>query len=244
MKIRNIIFVFLGIILVASFIIILSFCGDPIINKTKSEEVLIQKYDEYANNPKNRLTKIDLNQPNDKLFEIGLDLLNNKYDIINAEKVFRHLESKDPNNPKYQYYKGRSSFFIGEFNYFPNQRDSYDVAYAEFVKLTATYPSNTDYLLMKSYAAGRIGLFIRQKDGLLKAFSKLMESSNLINTILAREPDHTDALLTKGEIEYENPLGSKSEALKIYNYVSDKYPNNLRAKVLISKYYFKTAHEK
>ncbi len=185
-------------------------------------------------------------------------LLNETYDIRGAEKVFSGLAKKYPNNPEYLYYAGRSTFFIGEYNLFPNIRDHYNIAYDYFKKALKIKPQNAKYLLMKAYALGRIGLFIRKKEGgFLSGVTELRASQKVINQIIARDDldsqpleeldkimnkgnTYVEALLTRGEVYMEAPEmlgGNKEMAIKIYKRVAEKRPNNMRAHLLLGKHY-------
>ncbi len=230
------------------------FCGSPDIDHKKSQKTL----DSLLNASKDKSKPIITDQSKEALFQEGLKLLNEKYDIRGAEKVFSGLAKKYPNNPEYLYYAGRSTFFIGEYNFFPNIRDHYNIAYNYFEKALKIKPQNAKYLLMKAYALGRIGLFIRQKEGgLLSGVTELRASQAVINKIIGRDDldsqpleeldkimnkgnTYVEALLTRGEVYKEAPEmlgGNKEMAIKIYKRVAEKRPNNMRAHLLLGKDY-------
>ncbi len=245
-------YLFLYILAFTSFH--MTFCGSPDIDHGKSQKTL----DNLLTTSKNSSIPAITDQSKESLFREGLKLLNEKHDILAAGKVFDGLAKKYPNNPKYLYYAGRSTFFIGEYNFFPNIRDHYNIAYDYFVRSLKLDPGNKDYLLMKAYALGRIGLFIRrEKGGLLSGVTELRASQKVINQIIGRDDldsqpievldkimdkgfTHVEALLTRGEVYKEAPGilgGNKEMAIKIYKRVVEKRPDNMRAHLLLGKHY-------
>ncbi len=209
---------------------------------TKIDEKLSKlTLDKYIKKLDYKLADINFNQSEKELYKYGLKLLNYDFDILSAERVFRYLTDKYPNNNDYLYYAGRSIFFIGEYNYIPNIRDPYDIAYSYFTKLVNKEPNNLEYLLMQSYAAGRIGIFIRKKEGgLFSGVNKLQESKDIVDNIIEKNRSYIDAILTRGEVLYESPSilgGDKDEALEVYKGVLKIEPNNIRAHLLVGKWY-------
>ncbi len=241
-------------ILVCILSIIIIRCHSADINVVRSRNVL----DTHLKKSNYKLRKIDYSQSEKELFYKGLILLNIDYDILTAEKIFRYLAAKHPNNSEYLYCAGRAAFFVGEYNFFPNIRDPYDIAFVYFKKALKLKPKNEYYMLMKSYTLGRIGLFIRrEKGGLLSGSKELFASMALIDDILEVEDIWTldedlmnkilsngyvyeEALLTRGEVLKGMPGilgGSETLAVKIYNHVVKNRPDNMRGHLLLGKYH-------
>jgi len=230
-------------------------CSSTEVKNISSTQTFIDKELAKSNY---QLAKIDFNQSEANLYQQGLHLLNDKYDILSAEKVFRHLVEKYPANMNYQYYEGRAAFFIGEYNFFPNTSEPFHMAYKYFDGLLQKSPNNPQYKLMKSYAAGRIGMYIRKDEGgLFSGLDKLQESQDLLDEIIGqadianlrddvltqaakKKGVYVEALLTRGEIYNGTPGllgGSEASALKIYKRVAKVQPDNMRVWVLLGNYY-------
>ncbi len=236
-------------------------CHSADINFTRSQNVL----DSHLKKSNYKLKKIDYDLSEKELFHKGLILLNIDYDILTAKRIFRYLAVKYPNNSEYLYCAGRAAFFVGEYNFFPNIRDPYDIAFYYFERALKLTPKSKYYMLMKSYTLGRIGLFIRrEKGGLLSGSEELYSSMELIDEILGVEDIWTldenlmDAILSKGYV-YEEALltrgevlkgmpgilgGSEDLAVQIYKHIAKKRPNNMRAHLLLGKYYHSKGKQK
>ncbi len=236
-------------------------CHSADINVARSQSVL----DSHLKKSNYKLGEIDYSLSEKELFYKGLILLNIDYDILTAERIFRYLATKYPTNSEYLYCAGRAAFFVGEYNYFPNIRDSYDIAFDNFEKALKLDPKTKYYMLMKSYTLGRIGLFIRrEKGGLLSGSKELYASmalideilevediwsldANYMDVILARGNVEEEALLTRGEVLKGMPGilgGSEDMAIRIYKYVAKKRPDNMRAHLLLGKYYHSKGKQK
>ena len=102
----------------------------------------------------------------------------------------------------------------------------------------------------KSYSAAKVGGFIRHKeDGKFSGLSYLRESVSINDDILDLYKNDEDALLTEGEYQIETdsvPVfgGKKSKGLQIYFQVYNKNPNNMRANLLLGKYYYNNGDAK
>lgn len=181
----------------------------------------------------------------DKLFQKALILMDIKHDVINAHKIFNYLHLTTKKD-KYNFYVAKCLFFFGEMYYEGYKRSYYQKAFNIFDKLFDKYSKNVEYLRWKSFSAAKIGAFIRHKNkGTFSGVSYLKKSVSLNDDILDDfNKNDEEALLTEGEYQVESssvPLfgGSKSKALKIYKKVLRINPNNLRAHVLLGKFYYK-----
>ncbi len=243
------------------FIIISLFALPFLISHCGSNENFVTPnvLDKHLKNSKYKykIAKIDYSLPEKELYQLGYQLLNEKFDPLSAERIFRYLSAKYPNNDLYSYYESRSSFFIGDFNYFPGIRDPYDLSLEYIYRALKIKPDDLQYILARSYAIGRVGLFVRKLKGGLSGINDLQESRQLIDNIIGN-PEigsesmdkidaiinkgfyYTEALLTRGEIYKDSPGffgGDKQIAYKIFKRVAEKDPNNMRAQILMANHY-------
>ncbi len=206
---------------------------DPM-QSSRQLDFLLQRYN-Y------KLAAIDFEQPEKDLYNLALSLLNEQRDFLSAEKVFRHLLIKKPNSMKYKFHLGRSLFLIGEYNYFQSDILPYRIAFTHFTDLVKKHPWSTDFLLMRSYCAGRMAMSLRKQYGLsTEVVSRFSDVIDNIEAILKLNPDHADASLTRGEIFYFSPPifgGSKSRGSGLYKKINKKYPQNMRAYLLLGSFY-------
>ncbi len=212
-------------------------CDSPQVNTTNESLKLDKLFKEHNY----KLAAIDFKLTDDQLVKLGLELLNKKNDYLSAEKLFRYLLQKNPDNPEYLYYVGQSTFFIGEYNYYPNTMVPYELAYSYFSTLVAKFPKNTDYLIMKSFAIAKIGLFIKTRDGAYADIAKaLIESDNIVKEILQIDPKHAHALISKGLAYNVLPGilgGDKTKGFELYQKIEKLYPNNMRLHNVLGRFY-------
>ncbi len=199
------------------------------------------KIDELQSQYNHKMKKLNLNQPENKLYQLGLRLLNKDFDFLSAEKIFRHLLAINSDIPDYKYYAGRSVLYMAEYNYFPNTEIPYRIAYSYFDELVDDYPTNTNFLLMKSFASFRLAHVLKIKFGLnSEAIAGFSKTKDIIEEILKIDPKHPAALLTRAEIYYNSPTwlgGSKDMGFTIYKKIRKRDPDNMRACVLLARYY-------
>ncbi len=219
----------------------ISYCSDYKVPQTKNPLQDSIKLDELQAKHKHKIMKIDFKQSEKELYKLGLRLLNEKYDFISAEKVFRHLLLNKPNNRDYKYYTAHSLFLIGEYNYYPNTLIPYKIAFSYLKELAKKYPYNTNYILIQSFAAGRLGAFLKDTKGLSsETIASFDEVKTLVEKILKIDPRHAEAKLTRGEIYCQSPGflgGSKSQCLNHFKEIKRKHPDNMRACILLARFY-------
>ncbi|MDH5680071.1 MAG: hypothetical protein OEZ36_00670 [Spirochaetota bacterium] len=205
-----------------------------------------------------KVKALNTNLPDKSLFKQGLILLNYSHDYLSAELIFRYLAEKHPSNPEYLYYQSRASFFVGQYNYFPNSKLPYEISLKYINKALEFDNHNGKYLLMKAYALGQVGLVIKANEGGFFSSLKYLQAANLVldmiigKTDVADQPEpfiksviekggpYVEAVLTRGEIYHGAPSalgGSPAKALKLYNYVAARWKNNPRVYYLMGKYY-------
>ena len=226
-------------------------------NRSQSEKKIDQNIKQFNY----KIQKIDFQIPQKKLFKQGLQLLNQKLDILTAEKIFRFL-SKNILKILITYtMKAEPLFFIGEFNYFPNLSEPYEISYSyanKALNIASKTLQTKKAQLAKSYAAARIGITIRKiEGGLLSGVDKLVESRKLVdqiigiddigsapiekwNSLIQKGHVYLDALLTRAEIYKNSPSilgGNIDTALKIYLHIAQKKPQNIRVHALLGKLY-------
>lgn len=180
-----------------------------------------------------------------KLFELGKRLLDTKHDVFNAYKVFNYL-ALNYKKDQYMLYLGKCYFFMGELYYKGYIKTYYKKAYDIFERLTDKDDENYQYLKWHSFAAAKVGGFIRHKNrGTFSGLSYLRESVSLNDDILddVNSKDES-ALLTEGEYQIETdsiPVfgGSEKKGVKIFRKVLKMYPNSLRGNLLMGKYLYK-----
>lgn len=192
-----------------------------------------------------RVFKLSVNKTTKELLDLAITFIDKDHDILNAYKILSILYKKEPKNPEILFHLGRCYFFMGEFYYEGYQKKYYEKAYNLFRYLLKQSPKNLAYLKFSSYAAAKTGAFIRdKKKGTFSGLSYLRESIKLNDRIREIAPSNADALLTEGEYQIESssiPLfgGSKDKGEKLFKKVLAKHPYNLRAHLLLAKFYYR-----
>ncbi len=191
--------------------------------------------------------RIDMSITPEKLFKQGVDLLEKKHDIFNAHKIFSYLNLNSKND-KYRFYLAKCYYFIGEFYYKGYIRKYYQKAYDILEKLSDKHENNKMYKRWHSFAAAKVGSFIKHKEkGTFSGLSFLRESVSVNDDILDDiDSKDEEALLTEGEYQIETdsvPIfgGNIETGIKIYKKTLRRYPNSLRGHILFGKYYYKEA---
>ena len=245
------------------FILIFSFCSKPTLNtkiafdkkgiqnkkldffvkvhekdKELLKEVGIDVIEKIASK------EIDFTQDKNELLKKAQKLLHYEYDIPNALIIALFL-TQDKTNHDAWFLLGQCYFFMGEFYYEGYIKKYYEKAYHIFKWLLDKKPNKIAYLKWCSFAAGQTGSFIRhQERGTFSGVGFLKESIALNDQILKLNPKDEDALVTEGEYQIESsgiPLfgGSEKKGVKIYEKVLKMNPDNVRANMLLGKYYYK-----
>lgn len=184
------------------------------------------------------------------LFDFAKSLLENKHDVMNAYKIFNYLSLSGGAKEEYQLYLGKCLYFIGELYYEGYIEKYYRQAYDIFTRLVDKNKKNIEYLRWKSFAAAKVGGFIRHRErGKFSGLSYLKESVSLNDDILDLNKADQEAILTEAEYQIETdniPVfgGSKEKGLKLYFQVLQKNPNNMRANLLIGKYFYENGNPK
>jgi tetratricopeptide (TPR) repeat protein len=183
-------------------------------------------------------------QTEEKLYEQAEELLEVNHDVWNAYRVVNYLTLKSKKD-RYLFLLGKCYYFMGEMYYEGLIRKYYQKAYDIFERLVDKDDENIEYLRWQSHAAAKVGSFIRHKErGTFSGLSYLKESISLNDDILDIKSNDLDALLTEGEYQIETdsvPIfgGSEEDGLKIYQKVLRKDPNNMRANLLMGRFYYK-----
>lgn len=217
-----------------------------------------ESIEEYAKQYQYSIKDFPENASEGELFGLGIKWLEKDKDILSAERVFRHLTQKYSKRALYHYQHARGSFFIAEYNYFPNVRYSLDLARKSINKALRFAPNSKKYLLLKSYIEGKIGLFIRmEKGGIFSGVTWLLRSQNMIEDILGdgsigsfspevwtrvinRGEVSLQAFLTRAEVYQGSPKilgGDSQKAFEMYRHIVETKPENIRAQTLLGKYY-------
>lgn len=186
---------------------------------------------------------LDWSKTKEELFELGINALNQEHDVIKAYHIFNYL-SINFKNDSYLFYLGQCYYFMGEMFYEGYIEKYYKKAYEIFTQLRKKNKKNPLYIQWNSFAAAKVGDFIRGKEqGTFSGLSYLRESVSLNDDLLDINSKNEDGLLTEAEYQIETdgvPFfgGSEKKGFQIIEKVLKQNPSNMRANLLMGKFLY------
>lgn len=186
---------------------------------------------------------LDWSKPQEELFRLGEEALNKEHDVIKAYHIFNYL-SLNFKKDQYLFYLGQCYYFMGEMFYEGYIEKYYKKSYEIFTQLRKKNKKNPLYLKWNSFAAAKVGSFIKTKEqGTFSGLSYLRESVSLNDRLLKINSKDEDGLLTEAEYQVETdniPLfgGSEKKGFQIIEKVLKNNPSNMRANLLMGKFLY------